>query len=285
MILRNIDASAGDFTLRYKAVAIKKSSCLVGVLLALSACTAKPPQYESRELPLPAPTSRTVESVSTTPDSIPIEASFIDDFDRPDTTGQLDNGWQLRGAPIGDSPLPPATDGYLRDGHFTYDGKSDVMALRQFRAPVRTIGAEGTFRRSNDANSDTSMAIGMAGDVNVADNVVLLVADRTTWQVKSRLANGRFKTVATGGFAPPLERDRPYRFALSCTGDHVSVAGPGLSISKPLVVPIPLGAFGFWREYPTRTPAGEVFDFDKVWALEDGQPALPSMTASPDSGH
>ena len=226
-----------------------------------------------------------MESGSKTPDSVPIEASFIDDFGRPDTTGQLDNGWQLRGAPIGDSPLPPATDGYLRDGHFTYGGNSDVMALRQFRAPVRTIGAEGVFRRSNDASSDTSMTIGMAGDANIADNVVLLVADRTTWQVKGRLANGRFKTVATGGFAPPLERDRPYRFALSCTGDQVNVLGPGLSISKPLAVPIPLGTFGFWREYPTRTPAGEVFDFDKVWALEDGQPTLPPMTASPDSGH
>jgi hypothetical protein len=158
------------------------------------------------------------------------------------------------------------------------------MALRQFRAPLRTIGAEGTFRRRNDANSDTSMAIGMAGDGNIADNVVLLVADRTTWQVKGRLANGRFKTIASGGFAPPLERDRPYRFALSCTGDHVNVMGPGISISKPLVVPIPLGTFGFWREYPTRTPAGEVFDFDTVWALEDGQPTSLPVPTSDDTG-
>jgi len=284
MTLRNIDASTSGLTLRSAAVAIKKSSCLVGVVLALSACASKPVQYQSRDLPLPASTSRTVEPGATTPDSIPIEASFIDDFDRPDGTNQLDNGWQLRGAPIGDSPLPPAVDGYLRDGHFTYDGKSDVMALRQFRAPVRTIGAEGTFRRRNDANSDTSMAIGMAGDGNIADNVVLLVADRTTWQVKGRLANGRFKTVATGGFAPPLERDRPYRFALSCTGDHVNVMGPGISISKPLAVPIPLGTFGFWREYPTRTPAGEVFDFDTVWALEDGELTSPRATTSADTG-
>lgn len=285
MNLRNIRPSPRDCKWRYASSSIKKGWCLTGVLLVLTACTSKPPQYESRQVPVQTPTSQNVNSGPTASASIPIEASFIDDFDRTDITSGLDNGWVLRGAPIGDSPLPPATDGYVTDGHFTYDGRSDVMAVRQFRAAVRTVGAEGQFRHRDNSIGETSMAIGMAGDSNIADGVVLFVADRISWQVKSRLANGKLKTVATGGFAPPLERDHAYRFVLSCTGDHMSVTGPGLSISKPLAVPIPPGSFGFWREYPTRTPAGEVFDFDKVWALEDGQPTVPNATPTPDIGH
>lgn len=213
------------------------------------------------------------------PVSIPIDATFIDEFDRDG------NDWELRGAPTDDSPLPPSTDGYVADGHFTYDGKSDVIAVRQFRGVVREIGAEGQFRRRDDSKGGTSMSIGIAGDVNIADNVVLFLADRDSWEVKSRLANGKLKTIAVGGFAPPLDRDRVYRFVLSSTGDHVSVAGPGISVSKPLTVPIAPGSFGFWREYPIKTPAGEVFDFDKVWALEDGQPTLPTAASSSDAGH
>jgi len=219
------------------------------------------------------------------PVSIPIDATFTDDFDRAATTSGLGNGWDLRGAPRDDSPLPPPTDGYLADGHFTYDGRSDVIAVRQFRSAVRTIGAEGQFRRRDDSKGETSMSIGIAGDSNAADNVVLFLADRNSWEVKSRLANGKLKTIAAGGFAPPLQRDHPYRFVLSSTGDHVSVAGPGVSVSKPLAEPIARGSVGFWREYPVKTPAGEVFDFDKVWALEDGQPMVPTAAPSPHTGH
>jgi len=213
------------------------------------------------------------------PDSPPNEASFIDDFDRADTTNGLGDNWDLRGMPQNGAPLLPAMDGYIKDGQFTYAGKSDAIAVRQFRTPIQRIGAEGQFRRINSTNGDTTMMIGTGGDNNLETNVVVFLANRSLWELRSRLVNGTLKTVASGSFPHMLELDHRYIFVLSTTGDRVSVSGPGVNVSKPLPIPISPGTFGFWRESPNRTPAGEVFDFDKVWALEDGQPTTP-ITAS-----
>ncbi|MDR3662948.1 MAG: hypothetical protein P4L86_21610 [Mycobacterium sp.] len=260
-------------------MAITKSWCLISALLTLTACTPKPPPYESRGTLPPGSTSQSAMPGHATADSSPDEASFVDEFGRPDTTSGLGDGWDLRGMPQNGAPLLPATDGYIKDGHFTYAGKGDAIAVRQFRAPLRSIGTEGQFRRINPARPDTTMMIGTGGDNELDTDVVVFLANRISWELRSRLVKGTLKTVASGNFSHPLELDHVYKFVLSCTGDHVSVVGPGLTISKPLSRPISPGAYGFWRESPNRIPAGEVFDFDKVWALEDGQP-MTSTTAS-----
>ncbi|WP_155924980.1 hypothetical protein [Mycolicibacterium sp. CBMA 234] len=270
----------GDIAWEHARLAINRSSCLISVVLMLAACTPKPPPYDSREILLPSSTIQSAPPGQAMPDSPPTQASFIDEFDRPDTTSGLGDGWDMRGMPQNGQPLLPAADGYIKDGHFTYAGKSDAIAVRQFRSPVTSIGAEGQFRRINPANTDTTMMLGTGGDNNLETNVVVFLANRSSWELRSRLVSGTLKTVASGTFAHMLELGHVYQFVLSCTGDRVGVTGPGLTISKPLPIPISTGAFGFWRESPNRIPAGEVFDFDKVWALEDGQPTMPTTASA-----
>ncbi|SEB26704.1 hypothetical protein SAMN04488580_12230 [Mycobacterium sp. 283mftsu] len=277
---RSFSAGRGDSAWTPTRLANSRGWCLFAILLTLTACTPKPPPpYDSREVLLPSFTSTATMPGHTMPESPPNEASFIDDFDRPDTTNGLGDDWDLRGMPQNGAPLLPAMDGYIKDGQFTYAGKSDAIAVRQFRTPVQSIGTDGQFRRINHLNGDTTMMIGTGGDNNLETNVVVFLANRSSWELRSRLVNGTLKTVASGSFPHMLELDHRYTFVLSSTGDRVSVSGPGVTVSKPLPIPISPGAFGFWRESPNRTPAGEVFDFDKVWALEDGQPTTP-ITAS-----
>ena len=283
MTPRSVGSTSGDFPTERPPLAITRSWCVIAALLALTACTSKPPPYESRGPLPPSTTSQSAMPGQAMPDSSPSQASFVDEFNRPDTTSGLGDGWELRGMPQNGAPLLPATDGYLKNGYFTYAGKGDAIAVRQFRAPLRSIGAEGRFIRINPAKPDTTMMIGTGGDNNLETDVVVFLANRTSWELRSRLVKGTLKTVAAGNFAHPLELDRPYTFILSCTGDHATVEGPGLNISKPLSRPITPGVYGFWRESPNRIPAGEVFDFDRVWALEDGLPATPptAPTKSP----
>lgn len=259
-----------------------KGWSVICIGLTLTACTPKPPAYESREASPPSSISKPVEPKGVTTDSSPDAASFIDEFDRADTATGLGDGWDMRGAPTDDdSPLPQATDGFIKDGHFTYAGTSDVYAIRQFRAAVSTVGAEGQFRRSKAAGGVTAFSMGTAGDGNLETDVVMFSASRTFWDLKVKLAKGGLETIATGQFAPPLGLDRNYRFTLQRAGNTVRVGGPGVNITKPLASQVTLGSYGFWREYPSRTPAGEFFDYDKVWSVEDGQPTVPVEAPAP----
>jgi len=260
-----------------------KGWSVICIGLTLTACTPKPPAYESREASPPSSISNPVQPKGVTTDSLPATASFIDEFERANTTSGLGDGWDMRGAPTDDdSPPPPATDGYIKDDHFTYAGTSDVYAIRQLRAAVTLIGAEGQFRRSKAAGGVTAISMGTAGDGNLETDLVMFSASRTFRDLKVKLAKGGLETIATGQFAPPLGLDRNYQFTLQRAGNTVSVTGPGINVTKSLAAPIALGTYGFWREYPSRTPAGEFFDYDKVWAVEDGQPAVPA--AAPASG-
>ncbi|BBX85808.1 hypothetical protein [Mycolicibacterium aubagnense] len=193
----------------------------------------------------------------------------------------------MRTAQSGESPLQPATDGYIKDGHFTYAGKSDVIAIRQFRAPILSIGAEGQFVRRSSSTAETIMMFGTAEDSNLQTNMVVFTSSRTAWGVhlRNQVANSKLKEIANGQFARPLELGRIYRFLLRITGSQVRITGPGLDVSRSLPTPLPTNAFGFWREYPDRPPAGGIFDFDKVWALEDGLPAQPVATSIATTGN
>ena len=283
---RDTSAMRDDARLGHTRSATIRSGCLVGVLLVLAACTPKPPPYESRAISTPSSTSQSTKSIGAAPVSTPAEASFIDEFDRPDTKNGLGEGWDLRHTPRGDvASLPPATDGYIAGGHFTYAGTSDVIAIRQFRAPVLAIGAEGQFSRRGNSTSESTIMMGIAGDENLKTDVVMFAASRTDWGLQSQNANSRLKIIATGQFSRPLELGRSYRFVLSCTGSQVSITGPGIDESRSLPMPVSPGVYGFWREDPSRTPASGIFDFDKVWALEDGLPAAPIPAPIADAEH
>lgn len=287
MTLQTIGAMRDRMTWNRAKLATTKSLCLIGVLSTLTACTPEPPPYESRHAPSPNTSRQTPKPEAAQPDSLPTEASFIDQFDRPDTTNGLGEGWDMRTAQSGEPALRPATDGYIKDGHFTYAGKSDVIALRQFRAPILSLGAEGQFVRRSGSTADTIMMFGTAEDSNIQTNMVIFTSSRTAWGVhlRNQVASSKLRALASGQYAHPLELGRNYRFLLSITDGQVRITGPGLDVAKSVPAQLPLNVYGFWREYPDRPSAGGIFDFDKAWALEDGLPAEPVATSVATAGN
>jgi hypothetical protein len=288
MILRTVDAMNAGFAVKHARLATLKSLCLISTLSVFTACTPAPPPYVPQAATTPSVSGQTVKPEAGKPDSLPNEASFVDDFDRPDTALGLNQDWDMRTAQSGEGTLRPATDGFIKDGHFTYAGKSDVIAIRQFRAPILTIGAEGQFIRRGSSTAETIMMFGTAEDNNLQKNMVVFTSSRTAWGVhlRNQIANSKLKAIASGQFARPLELGRNYTFVLSISGNNVRIAGPGLDVSRPLPPTLlPSNAFGFWREYPDRPSAGGIFDFDRVWALEDGLPAQPLATPSATAGN
>lgn len=288
MIPGTVDAIDASFAVKHARLAALKSLCLISALSVFTACAPAPPPYESQAASTPSVTSQTSKPEAGKRDSPPNEASFVDGFDRPDTALGLDQDWDMRTAQSGEGTLRPATDGYIKDGHFTYAGKSDVIAIRQFRAPILTIGAEGQFIRRSTSTAETIMMFGTAEDNNLQKNMVVFTSSRTAWGVhlRNQVANSKLKAIASGQFARPLELGRNYTFVLSISSNNVRITGPGLDLSRPLPPTLlPNNTFGFWREYPDRPPAGGIFDFDRVWALEDGLPAEPVATPSATAGN
>ncbi|CAM5744566.1 hypothetical protein MAUB1S_02032 [Mycolicibacterium aubagnense] len=284
---RTVGCMHDRLTSKRTRLAIIKFSCVMSVTV-LTACTPEPPPYESHATsPSPSVTSQPTNSAAAQPDSLSAEASFVDDFNRQDTPIGLGEGWNMRTAQSGEAALRPATDGYIKDRHFTYAGKSDVIAIRQFRAPILSIGAEGQFVRRSSSTAETIMMFGTAEDSNLQTNMVVFTSSRTAWGVhlRNQVANSKLKEIANGQFARPLELGRNYTFLLRITGSQVRITGPGLDVSRSLPTPLPVNAFGFWREYPDRPSAGGIFDFGKVWALEDGLPAQPVATSISTTGN
>ncbi len=112
-------------------------------------------------------------------------------------------------------------------------------------------------------------------------NTVVFFATRTDWSIKVRQLGRPFNTLAHGAFSPNLEFDRDYLFEFSVTDDAVTVSVPGAeNVTKKVSTAEMLGNQASWQEYPVRPPAAQVFDFDKVWAIEEGQPLFPV----PDAG-
>lgn len=241
----------------------------------LTSCQ-QPPPYESPGAVASFPTVEPPQA-STLPPAAPppIEASFSDTFNRPDTEFGLGDGWDLRGpgADAHSVPLPPATDGFIKDGSYTYAGTSVVSAVRQVRATVQRVGASGRWRRIG-RGTETTLALAITANDLIVTDMVHLAVNRSVWNLTVRRGNGAFEPVATGRFNPILEVGRDYRFEFQATDNAITVMVPGAEVTKEVSTVGVLGDRAFWQERPTRSPAGNVFDFDTVWALEAGQPVF-----------
>lgn len=253
-----------------------------GVLLlvvALAACTPQPPAAESHYVPETPSTQGAGGQAADSPSS-PTYASFIDNFDRPDTPLGLGEGWDMRSAPANGYPLPQATDGFIKDNYFCYAGKDDVHAIRGFRETLKTVGAVGRFRVTG-LGGLTMFSMGTSAADDLSANVVSFVSSRTFWALKVRTANGVDQTVATDRYNFSLEPNRDYQFELRTNGTTATIKGPGLDVTKNLSAEIQPGTFGYWRLFPTRVPLGDYFDLKTVWAEEDDQPVFPVPGTAP----
>lgn len=249
------------------------------LVAGLTACTRQPPPAESHYVPSAVPTQSAAAQAPDEPSS-PTFASFIDNFDRPDTPLGLGEGWDMRSAPSNGYPLPPAADGFIKDNYFGYAGKDDVHAIREFRGELKTVGGVGRFRVTG-LGGLTMFSMGISAADDLSANVVGFVSSRSFWALKIRAANGVDQTVATDKYNLPLEPDHDYQFELSTNGTTATIKGPGLDVTKNLSAAIPPGVFGYWRLFPTRAPLGDFFDFKTVWAVEDGQPVFPVPGTAP----
>lgn len=244
---------------------------VVGLLSA--SCSHQPPAYESAYTP---PTTTSWTQPSRPPLPTP-QASFIEEFDRANSTLGLGPDWDLRGAMApGDYSPPPATDGFIKDGAFTYAGSSTVYAMRQFKAPVRTIGTVGSFTKSG-RGPETAMVMLFTPDDRILVNVVNFSANRRSWQLGVRDQAGAIKYRAKRAITPPLEFDRPYVFEMAASEDTIAVrVGDYVeSVHVPQAAEL-VGNLAVWGEHnPGAISAGDVFSFDTVWSRVDGRPARP----------
>lgn len=247
---------------------------LIAALAAVfvTSCSQEQPEYVS---PFSdsgtATTSTAPPQVEPSPPQLPY-ASFVDDFDRADTNVGLGDGWDLRTRDK--NVWQPASDGFIKNGYYTYSGRGAVYAARKFRGMVRRIGAFGRFQ-SIRFGPETVLALGITPNDQLTADMVLLTAKRSGWRLIVRRGNGAYETVAEGTFAAKLDLDRDYQFELDATDDSVTVRVPGVEETHSVSTVGLLGDLAFWQEYPTSSPSGDVFDFDIVWAAEDGQPLSP----------
>jgi hypothetical protein len=204
---------------------------------------------------------------------LPSQGSFVDLFDRPDTALGLGEGWDMRGDDNG-STMPAATDGFIRDGHYTYAGASVVYAARQFRGSVRGMGTVGRFRKIG-AGPETSLSMATSPNGELTTDMVQFTANPLGWELRLRRANAGLEPVMKGKFLPNLKLDVDYQFEFEVTDDTVTVRIPGAEVTRNSSTAGLLGDRAFWQEYVRGPPAGVVFDFDSVWAVEDGLPLFP----------
>jgi hypothetical protein len=261
-------------------VTVKRCLPAAVLLILLTSCTSAPPPYVSHYV---TPTSEATRAAPPQPEVPPAPAplaSFVDNFDRPDTSLGLGEGWDMRGDPPVIHPpsdaLPPATDGYIKNGRFTYNGVDPVYAVRTFQGTVQGVGARGSFRRIGGGYVHSAMSMAISANDQLVSDLLTFGATREGWSVKMRRANGPFVLVAQGAFSPVLELDRDYQFELSATDNAVTVRVPGSDeVTKKLSTRGLLGNIVNFQEHPVRKPASDVFDFDAVWAIEAGQPLAP----------
>lgn len=247
------------------------------LVLLVAACAHTPPQYESHYTPSPTAAATTI---LTTPQAAPEapQASFFDNFNRPDTRFGLGEGWELRGAyeALSDS-MPPATDGFIRNDAYTYAGASEVWAVRRFDGTVRRVGALGRFRQIG-AGENTTFGIGISSNDKVSTDQIMLSANLTGWELRTSRANSAHQRIMGGRFAPALLPGVNYQFELEAAGSTVVVHVPGEKVVGTADVSDLIGNHAFWLEYLHKPPAGTAFDFDTVWAAEDGKILTPIET-------
>lgn len=239
------------------------------LLLIVTSCTREPPEYDSTYTPTPV----TSVGVARVPQFVQ-SASFFDDFDRADTSFGLGEGWDLRGPVVGQDVPPPATDGFIRAGRYSYAGTSVVTAARQFRSAVRAIGASGRWTQTADG-SETTMVMAISANEKLVSDMLHFAATRTGWELTSRRNGGPFRTIAKGSYRSKLQLDQEYRFELEVSDSMVTIRTPDKEITRSVASTEFLGIYAFWEEYPRNfprnLPAGIVFQFDRVWAVEEGQ--------------
>lgn len=237
----------------------------------LVACQPAAPRYESRYTP-PAPSI-----VPSPPAPLGPGASFIDDFERADTSAGLGEGWDLRGQYVNSYPLPPATDGFIRGGRYTSRGDGVVIAAREFKGEVVRIGGRGKWERVG-SGPETTPVLGISPDDHLMSNMVHFAISRNWWSLSVRRKDGAIRRVAGGDFWPPLEFDREYSFEISLVdSDHVLVKVPGGEKAVRVGLRGLTGNRAFWQLYfdKHQAPAGTIFGFDSVWIAEKGQPLAP----------
>lgn len=206
--------------------------------------------------------------------------SFIDDFDRPDTSLGLGDGWDIRGQYVDGYPLPAASDGFVSDGRFAYAGNATVIAARRFPAPVFRVGGIGRWTELRPG-VETTVAMGITSNDNILSDMVQFAATRNGWNLLVRRNNGRFHYVANETFSPPLELNHDYTFEFTIANPgQVIVRVPGHTQTVKVGTLGLQGDRGYWSMYVDQNnfPAGTVFGFDSVWAAESGAPlaSIPS---------
>jgi hypothetical protein len=234
-----------------------KRRYFAAVLLVFLVSCQQPPAYESHYIP---PTT------------------FVDTFSRANTELGLGEGWDMR-TYVNGFPLPAATDGFIRDGSYTYAGDAVVYAARQFRGIVRRIGTVGSWKQTRDG-AETTLAMAISANDQLITHMLHLAANRSVWELTVR-RGGAFEPVASGKFSPTLALDHGYHFEMEATEDTVTVRVPGSEVTKNLSTAGLIGDRAFWEEYVDPVPAGVVFDFDAVWAAEEGQTMPPVVTSPP----
>ncbi|MDG4663618.1 hypothetical protein [Mycobacterium sp. 236(2023)] len=250
----------------------KKRLLAAAVLMTvLSGCAHEPPPYESRYTPPPP--------VAPPPPPLAAGASFVDDFERPDTDQGLDEDWELQAAPAG-KPLAPVSRGALiRDGHYVSSDDSNTYAVQILRGTVRRIGAEGRWTRVGEGGDET-LIMGIAADGSLDQNQVQLTASPTTWEVRRFRDSATPQPVARGTFNPPLAVNGTYRFEMDVEDGSVTVRVPGVEEEVRLGTVGLLSEHAYWQHFspPAEVPIGNKFCIDTVWAAEEGQPLSPVPT-------
>lgn len=251
---------------------------LIAVLLVLAVgCTREPPPLPEGYKSPPEPSSTYLGP----PPPKTLEASWVDTFDRPNSEPGVLEGYQLVQRLY--EPRLPATDGFLRDGAFTYRGEDQVVyAVREFPDTVRSVGAEGAWRQERDGDTDTVIALVICGNDRLITDMLHLVADRKTWALTVRRQNGEFEPVMNGTFNPPLKVGDTHRFRLDATDTNATVSVPGFTRTAPVDTTGILGKYAFWEQFlkPDQFPAATVFDYRTVWATVEGQPLQPVPNAA-----
>lgn len=190
---------------------------------------------------------------------------FVDTFDRANTSSGLGTGWDLHGAYVDKFPLPPATDGFLKGGHFTYAGNSTVYAARQFNGTVRRLGTEGYWQQIREGG-ETSIAMAISASDLLVTDMVHFAANRSVWDLTVRRGNGGFEPVASGKFNPTLKLGQKYEFEIQVTDSTITVKAPNTEVTHPIETTGLIGPHAFWEEFPNGGRAGTVFNFDSIWA-------------------
>lgn len=237
------------------------------ILVMVAACAPEPPLYESRYTP-PPPVTRP-------PPPLPPGSSFIDDFNRPDTSLGLDAGWDIRKAEEGNPEPPLATDGFISGGHYASAGLESVYAARTFRSTVRRVGAEARWTRIGDGSVET-LVMAITANGQLMGDQVQLAAHPIGWVVSTR-RNGQYRRVFRGVFDPPLDLDREYRFEMDAADESVTVRIPGAERKANVGMLGLLSERAFWRYAfaPADRPIGVKVSANMVWVAEDGQSMTP----------